>query len=109
MKKSFAILMLAAGALLAASTPQIFTGVITDTMCKNDHSMMHVTPDSKCVRDCVRADPNTYKYALTDGKNLYVLSDQKTPEKYAAQKVRVKGVLNQKTSTIQVESITPVK
>ena len=41
------------------------------------------------------------------GKELgYTLSDQRTPEKFAAQKVTVRGVLDVKTKTIQVDSIT---
>jgi hypothetical protein len=45
-------------------------------------------------------------YVLADGKNVYALSDQKTPEKFAARKVKVVGKLEPKTRTIQVESIT---
>jgi hypothetical protein len=56
----------------------------------------------------VKADKNV-KYALHDGKNVYVLSDQQTPEKFAAQKVRVKGVLYEKTKIIKVESIEAAK
>ena len=43
-------------------------------------------------------------YALNDGKNVYTLSDQQTPEKFAAQKVKVIGTLDVKTKTIQVDS-----
>ena len=45
--------------------------------------------------------------AFHDGKNLYVLSDQQTPEKFAGGKVRVKGVLYEKTRIIKVDSIEP--
>ncbi len=79
-----------------------FTGVITDTMCGKDHSMMKVAPDSKCVLECVKAGA---KYALYDGKDVYVLSDQKAPGKFAAKKVKVTGTLDAKTKTIQVVSI----
>ncbi len=41
-----------------------------------------------------------------DGKNVYVLSDQKMPDRFAGQKVSVVGTLDQKTKTIRVESIT---
>jgi hypothetical protein len=102
----YAILILA----LAGPPPtQVFTGVITETMCKKDHKMMGTSlPDAKCVIDCVKADKHV-KYALHDGKNVYVLSDQQTPEKFAAQKVRVKGVLYEKTKIIKVESIEAAK
>jgi hypothetical protein len=46
---------------------------------------------------------------LYDGKEVYTLSDQQTPEKFAAQKVTVIGTLDAKTKTIQVDSITAAK
>ena len=108
MKKSI-LTLLAATATFAAAPTQTFTGVITDSMCGKDHKAMHVTPDSKCVRDCVRADPSRYKYSLYDGKTVYRLSDQRAPERFAAKKVTVKGVLDHKTNTIGVESIAEAK
>ena len=100
------LLTLIAGAALAfgADAPKTFTGVITDAMCGKDHSMMGVKPDSKCVLECVKAGS---KYALVVGNDVYELSDQKTPEKFAAQKVNVKGTLNGKI--IQVQSISAAK
>jgi hypothetical protein len=46
---------------------------------------------------------------LYDGKAAYSLSDQKTPEKFAGKKVTVKGTLDAKTKTIQVDSIAAAK
>ena len=100
--------LLIAGALVGGAATQTFTGVITDTMCGKDHTMMNVTPDPKCVLECVKHDKNT-KYALFDGKNVYVLSDQKTPEQFAGQKVKVTGTLFEKTKILQVDSITADK
>ena len=48
-------------------------------------------------------------YVLEAGQNVYKLSDQKTPESFAAQKVRVLGTLDDKTKTIRVSSITAVE
>ena len=101
--KTLILTVFACGALMAAA-PKTFTGVITDTMCGKDHAMMNVKPDSKCVTDCVKEGS---KYALLDGSSVYELSDQKTPEKFAGQKVKVTGTLN--GSTIQVQSITAAK
>lgn len=99
------LLVMAALALPgAAQKSQVFTGVITCTMCKNDHSKMGISPDDVCVRECIK---HGARYALFDGKNLYRLSDQQTPEKYAAQRVRVTGVLYEKTGIIKVEKIEP--
>src|ERR1035437_4762668 len=99
-----AALFLLAGALAASAAT--FTGVITDALCGKDHSMMKVKPDSKCVIECVRSGS---KYALYDGKNVYTLSDQKTPEQFAAKKVTVTGTLDAKSGTIKVDSIVEAK
>jgi hypothetical protein len=96
--------VLSAGLLAAAAGPQSFTGVITDTMCGANHKPMNVTPDSKCVLECVKSGS---KYALLVGTNVYVLSDQQTPEKFAAQKVKVTGTLNAATKIIKVDKIEP--
>jgi hypothetical protein len=49
------------------------------------------------------------RYALAVGNDVYALSDQTAGEKYAAAKVTVTGTLDEKTKTIQVESIAPAK
>jgi len=103
--KKLAVLAVAFGGLLsAADQPRTFVGVITDTMCGAKHTM-GISPDAKCVRECVKMDPNKWKYALYDGKNVYTLSDQQTPEKFAAERVKVTGVLYEKTQIIKVEKI----
>lgn len=102
-----AVLILAmsvTAAVASGESTRTYVGVITDTMCSTDHKPMKVSPDSKCVRDCV-GDAKTYKYALADGKRLYLLSDQQTPGRLAGQKVRVTGVLYAKTNILKVERI----
>ena len=101
-----AAFLLCAGMAMAAGAPRTFTGVITDTMCGADHSHMGIKPDSKCVRECVRSGS---KYALWDGKKLYTLSDQQTPEKFAAERVKVTGTLFEKTGIIKVDKIEAAK
>jgi hypothetical protein len=88
---------------------QTFSGVITDEMCPlGTHSHMRMGPtDAECTKACVMSHDS--KYVLYDGKSAYILSDQQTPEKFAAQKVRVTGTLDTKTMTIRVDSIAPVK
>ena len=95
--------LLFAGVLVAGAASQTFTGVITDTMCGKDHALMKVSPDSKCVVECVKAGGNT-KYALYDGKNVYVLSDQQTPQQFAGRKVTVTGTLYETTKILKVDS-----
>lgn len=107
--KPLILSLLAAAALSAAPANQTFTGVITDSMCaKADHSQMQMGPtDAECTTACVSV--HGANYVLYDGKDAYTLSDQKTPEKFAGQKVRVVGTLDAKAKKIQVESITAAK
>jgi hypothetical protein len=106
------IAFVAAAALLTAAAPapqsKTYTGVITDTMCNRDHKAMKVSPDSKCVKECV-GDGKTYKYALLTGTNVYPLSDQETPAKFAGQRVEVTGVLYEKTKILKVDAIKAAK
>ena len=102
-----AIALLLATAALACAADQTFTGVITDSMCGANHRMMNITPDSKCVTECVKSP--SVKYALLDGDKVYKLSDQQTPAQYAGAKVRVSGTLFPKTGIIEVKKIEPVK
>lgn len=106
MKQLFLFLALASATFLGAQTKtQTFTGVITDTMCGKDHAHMGVSPDEKCVRDCVRTSKGKFKYALLVGEKMYVLSDQKAPEAFAAKKVKVTGTLYEKTGIIKTDRI----
>jgi hypothetical protein len=107
--KPWILTLLTVAALAAAPPQQTFTGTITDSMClKADHSKMQMGPtDAECTIACIREHDATY--VLYDGTNVYSLSDQKTPEKFAAKKVTVKGELDAKTKTIHVDSITAAK
>ena len=60
--------------------------------------------DAECTVACV--SEHDAMYVLYDGKEVYTLSDQRTPKKFAAQKVTVVGTLDARTRTIQVGSIT---
>jgi hypothetical protein len=98
--------LLTIAALSPAQGKRLFTGTITDGMCANaDHAQMRMGPtDAECTIACI--NEHGAMYVLYDGKDSYTLSDQRTPEKFAAQKVTVRGMLNVKTKTIQVDSIT---
>jgi hypothetical protein len=101
--------LLAVVAVSAAPGKQTFTGIITDDMCaKGDHSRMRMGPtDAECTMACVSV--HDAMYVLYDGKAVYRLSDQRTPERFAATKVTVIGMLDARTKTIQVDSITAAK
>jgi hypothetical protein len=105
----FILGLLATAVFAVAADQHTFTGVITDSMCpRGDHSHMQMgSNDAECTIACVQI--HDASYVLFDGKEAYTLSDQKTPEKFAGKKVTIKGTLNAKTKTIQVDSIAPAK
>ncbi len=94
------LLLLTLGFTAAAAE---FHGVITDSMCGLDHKHMNISPDSKCVLECRKM--SDIKYVLADGKKMYKLSDQETPGKFAAQRVKITGTLYEKTGIIKVDRI----
>ncbi|HVH29157.1 MAG TPA: DUF5818 domain-containing protein [Vicinamibacterales bacterium] len=98
--------LLLVAALSPAQSKQTFNGVISDDMCaKEGHAGMRMGPtDAECAKLCVML--HDARYVLVDGKDVYALSDQRVPEKFAAQKVKVVGTLDAGSKTIQVESIS---
>lgn len=103
MKQLFLALAIS-GALTAATAPETVTGVITDTLCGAHHNMKGHS-DADCVKMCVKGSG---QYAVFDGQRILKLSDQKTPAKFAAQRVKVTGIVDEKTNTIKVASIEAV-
>jgi hypothetical protein len=107
-----AIFVLAATALLGtvsilaqtSGVQKTLTGTVSDAMCGQTH-MMKDKPDAECLRYCVKQGN---RYALLVGKNVYTLEGHEAElDKYAAQKVTLKGTSNGETMT--VESIAPSK
>lgn len=112
--RTHARLLLIAGVLGLAALPsaqgtQTFTGVITDDMCATaGHESMRMGPnDAECTKACISA--HGAEYVLVDGKDIYTLSDQTTPEQFAGQRVRVTGTLDARSKKIQVQSMSAVK
>jgi hypothetical protein len=111
--KSLIVSLVLVAAFAAAQGKRKFIGVITDSMCSSaDHKGMRMGPtDAECTIACVLV--HGALYVLYDGKEVYTLSDQTTPEKLAGKKVTVTGTLDAKTKTIHmnngVDSITPAK
>jgi hypothetical protein len=107
--KLLAATLLAAASVSAAPATQTFTGVVSDEICaKNGHAKMQMGPtDAACTKACVLL--HGASYVLQDGKTIYPLSDQKKPEAFAGQKVKVVGTLDPKTKSIHVDSIAAVK
>jgi hypothetical protein len=72
-------------------------------MCGSTH-MMKDKPAAECLRYCVKQGT---KYALA-GKTVYTLEGHEAElDKYAAQRVTVKGTL--KGETLTVESVVQAK
>lgn len=106
MKKLSAVGCLVALSFVAAFAQQrTFVGKIGDSQCGLKHPM-GMGSDKECTLKCVQAGG---KFILADLKNntVYQLDDQKTPEKFAGQMVKVTGTLDRKTKTIKVTSIEP--
>src|SRR5437660_4312365 len=98
--------VLAPVAILArpSAEQKTLTGVVSDAMCGATH-MMKDKPDAECLRYCVKQGT---KYALVADKKVYTLEGHEAElDKYAAQKVTVKGTL--KGDTLTVESVLPAK
>jgi hypothetical protein len=109
MKRLFFSLLLVAAVVPTASSQRTFTGTITDNMCPEaDHSRMRMgSTDAECTLACISA--HGAAYILYDGKDVYSLSDQQTPEKFAGRRVTITGTLEAATRTIRVDSITAAK
>lgn len=96
------VAILASAAPLAIANQGLMDAVITCNTCAACHTSMRMGSDESCVRSCVR---NGAKYVLWDGRNAYVLSDQKAAEPWAGRKVRVLATLDAKTMETHVISI----
>lgn len=88
----------------AAGAATTLTGVVSDAMC-GAHHMAKDKSAAECTRGCVKSGE---KYALVVDQKVYTLQGHEADlDKYAAQKVTVKGTVS--GSTVTVESVTPAK
>jgi hypothetical protein len=115
MKKAaagLAVVVLAAGLLVAAPKSETFSGEIMDSQCatmgSHDEMMKKEGASSpkECTLQCVKMGS---KYVLLNSSShkVYQLSDQSAPEQYAGQKVKVTGSLDKASNTVQVQKISP--
>ena len=104
MGKTLLLVMLGVAGV-GTPAPRTISGTITDSMCATaDHSHMQMGPTSaECTRACV--EEHDASFVLLDGKDVYTLSDQRMPAKFAGRKVTVTGTVDEKTHTIRVASI----
>ncbi len=80
---------------------QNFSGVITDSICGAIHKGS--LPSASCVRSCVGS--NGAKYALSEDGHAFVISNQLAAERFAAQRVMVAGLLDERTSELHIATI----
>lgn len=84
-----------------ASPQQTWKGFVTDTHCgTNCQVTKDMTPDKKCVIQCVRKGS---KYGLWVEHHVYTLDPQSKAAGYAASAVTVTGTLD--GETIHIKSI----
>ena len=87
-----------------AGTDTTLTGIVSDALCGAKHSMTNMSA-AECTRMCVKGGQG---FALVVGDKTYNLhGDSAQLDKYAAQKVTVKGKL--KGNTVAVDSVAPAK
>ena len=87
-----------------ASADTTLTGIVSDALCGAKHSMTSMSA-ADCTRMCVKGGQG---FALVVGDKVYNLrGDSAELDKYAAQKVTVKGKLT--GNTVAVDSVAPAK
>jgi hypothetical protein len=80
------------------------TGIVSDALCGAKHSMMGMSA-ADCTRMCVKGGQS---FALVVGDKVYNLrGDSAELDKYAGQKVTLKGKL--RGNAVTVDSVTPAK
>jgi Protein of unknown function (DUF5818) len=111
----FVLLVLCTAAWAANGT--VFSGEISDSQCAlnvhsktSSHKEMTAShtmgaTSAECARTCVKQMGG--QYVLMSGGKVYRLDRQELAEKYAGEKVRVKGEVDKKSTSIKVESIEP--
>ena len=87
----------------APQANKTLTGVVSDQACGAEHKMKNMTQ-----ADCARACAKRTGWALVVGDKVYKLQGGDADlDKYAAEKVTVKGTLT--GDTMMVTSVTPAK
>jgi len=101
MKRIFSAILVSA-ASLAIADDGLMDATVTDSFCAANHKPLRLSCDANGVRNRISAGA---KYVLWDGRNAYVLSDQKAADQWAARRVRVLATLDAKTRQVRIISI----
>ncbi len=101
-----AVAMFVGGAVAAQQAKsRSFTGEIMDSNCAKAGAHNPAMGTSKeCTLGCVKAGGKFVLYNPST-KAVYQLDDQKKPEQFAGEKVKVTGTYNAATKTIHVANI----
>jgi hypothetical protein len=100
-------------AVVGSTPPRFYLAVITDTECGPSHARMLATgkmgkTDAGCTRACIKAGATYGAIANVGGKPRFLqLDDQERPAPYAAQRVRIWGVIE--GDTLHVDHIEPAR
>lgn len=87
-----------------AGSQKTLTGVVSDSMCGVNHMAKNMN-SADCLRMCVKKGT---KYALVVDKKVYTLEGHEAElDKYAAQKVTLRGTVN--GETVNVASVAPAQ
>ena len=102
------------GAALSAQGPEVlFSGIISDSECGLDHTPMkkqhHLPNDLVCLRECCEKYKQDYVLADHVTGEIYQIDDQKAAGRFANRHVRILGALEEKSGTIHVLKVEPVK
>ena len=106
---TFAAALIALGVSCWSPSERIrtFAGVVTDTQCAGKHPTLTAAGLGECVRRCVLTGDHV-RYAVQDGNQLHILSDQRAGESFAGRQVKVRGVVDRNTNVLHVRSIRPI-
>ena len=113
------ILLFLTGPSAFGGDEKVFTGEIGDTQCamnvhsldKSHREMLKVKSVGKTAADCTLycIKNRGGRFVLQNKDKVYRLDKPELVEPYAGQKVRVLGVLDPQTETIEVHRVDPLQ
>lgn len=103
---------------LLGTAEKVYKGEISDSQCAFGVHSLHRSHDemiamghagntpAECTRYCVNYRGG--RYVLETKHDVFKLDNQELAEKFAGQPVKLTGILDTKTNTIQVKKIEPI-
>jgi hypothetical protein len=86
---------------------EIFTGVITDSLCMEGHHNDVIKSEKNCVLTCVKFEGAQFVLYNAENKHDYNLDDQQQPKAFAGQEVIVIGSYDKASNSIRVIQVRP--